>query len=141
MRDILFQGKRVDNGEWVEGHYSKKVFENKEYSAISYCEVDGVCEQDTIYKHCNYEVIPETVSEYAGCEDIHGNKIFENHIVKRFAFGKEYYRKVIFQDGAFGTVMIQDGEEYFTPFATRCMCEVVGNVFDNPELLEVQNDQ
>ncbi len=137
-REILFRGKRVDNGEWVKGRLLADdviVPINQEF------EIEGSC----IFG-CNltaYEVDVETVGQYTGLTDRNGVKIFEGDIIKTKKYGKiiGYTNvndfdifKVIYEPCTFllvnknrGFNLVDDG---FSKF------EVIGNIHDNPELLE-----
>lgn len=106
-----------------------------------------------------YEVIPETVGQYTGLTDKNGKKIFEGDILRGFAYpfrdgeGKHnYYAEVVWFENspAFGLVThknpksnvvgISDGNcEYMEDWETF-LWEVIGNIYDNPELLEAEND-
>lgn len=152
MREILFRGKRVDNGEWVYGdlsqHKTGKVF-IKSGSAIH-----------------SYEVIPETVGQYTGLTDKNGKKIFEGDIVKDQVIYLTHLtyaeRGIETKEDAeeyknYGKVGVVEFDtenvascgccyEYFigTGFKAKEVnlhkCEVIGNVHDNPELLEENNE-
>lgn len=151
-REILFRGKRVDNGEWVEGCYYE--------SRISGCFIlvpklkarkkDGVIIGDSFDV---YEVSPETVGQYTGLTDKNDKKIFDGNIIKfttwdcqgsdtqhigvvKLAYGmwsiwkssnSEYWGA----DGAFELYMVHSGDDEI---------EVISNIHDNPELLEVQDE-
>lgn len=131
MREILFRGKRLDNGEWVYG--MPWIF--KEKSCVCPWK-EGVCKYDTGF--FPVEVIPETVGQYTGLTDKNGNKIFEGDIVLgRFEFGMKVPSLVVFRDGVFGLELGNAGKNFFTAFTGFCNVtfEVIGNVFDNPELL------
>lgn len=149
MKEILFRGKRVDNGEWVEGNY----YESK----ISGCFIlspkikvrkkDGVVVNDSFEV---FEVIPETVEQFTGLTDKNGKKIFDGDIISAITLdtGNEQTAVVCF--GNF--IDENNGEEYIgfyiefdgikTTAAQLAMkecknrIEVIGNVYDNPELLD-----
>lgn len=126
MREILFRGKRTDNGEWVYGNLVRGC--DKKYAYIVEFGNEELCR--------NYvDVHPETVGQYTGLADKNGTKIFEGDIVKRFWFGKMCIYQIDYDNGLASfigragmkfTAFYYDSEEF----------EVVGNIYDNPELLE-----
>lgn len=133
MRPIIFRGKRVDNGEWVEGDLSK--IHNRVY--ISQFILDDTyrdgAENKHLYKHI--WVLPETVGQYTGLLDKHGKKIFEGDIIRWTT--STYYPTVIveFFDGVF--VIKDKGNHLRAPLYHYChLVEVIGNIHDNK--LEVE---
>ena len=116
-REILFKGKRVDNGEWVEGFYCPRP-----YSHFP-CE-PSIFPIDTIDKEWyGIEVILETVGQFTGLTDKNGVKIFEGDIIKykenlfEIKYSTEQARYLaVLTNGVFDPVAMQN-------------CEVVGNVF------------
>ena len=126
MREILFRGKRTDTGEWVEGFYSNELYANKHYISKwyygSYAELQ------------KFEVIPETVGQYTGLCDANGKKLFEGDIIKNIAgyvYSGSYTCTVDWQCGWFcGYGLCVD-----IPPESFKYCEVIGNIHDNPELL------
>lgn len=154
MREILFRGKRIDNGEWVYGYY--------------------ICKQDPFLPGIDTNVIvtfdensmsvwnkvdPATVGQYTGLTDKNGVKIFEGDIVsaKNKFCGEETY-KFIVKFGVCGGTENADHsvgypcfffEETRYKFPYEFMmrkdpvyflnaygCEVIGNIYDNHELLK-----
>lgn len=126
MKEILFRGERTDNGDWVVDN-SVLFFRN---STKIYGVMNGWRE---------IEVIPDTVGQYTGLVDKNGTKIFEGDIV-RFNYtgenkGVEGTATVIFQNGQFG--VLWGWHKEFVPLTGFCntTVEVIGNIYDNPELL------
>ena len=124
MREILFRGKRIDNGEWVFG--MPWIF--KEKSCICPWK-KGMCKYDTGF--FPVEVIPKTVGQYTGLKDENGKRIFEGDVVYD-RFTKD---KVVFEDCQWKLV---DRYGKWIELFNREV-EVIGNIHDNPELLEVAN--
>lgn len=138
MREILFRGKRINNGEWVEGGLipldveSGYVFIAKPYLSASTLPVYE------IVKHYTHLVDPETVGQYTGL-NVRGEKLFEGDIVK---ITDRYDNSVIyvveFYMGGFS--LKQKGVDYWAHFndfhLRNYEFEILGNIHDNPELLK-----
>ena len=136
MREILFKGKKKDNGEWIEGYLldggmpgEKRIFIGK-----------LVIGKWTIMADEFDEVDPDTICEYTGLTDKNGKKIWENDIVlvtnKNYCSGKieSSIGNIFF---TFGTWYIGGKTQdrlYSINNDTIFQIEVVGNIFDNPEL-------
>lgn len=147
MREILFRGKRIDNGEWVYGQYAYLLnARTEDGEPIKHMIVDGTPFGQT--------VDPSTVGQYTGLTDKNGKKIFEGDILR---FGKRHllvwWNCEAFQWQA-KTVAGYDlipfdiqGDVYWTnidlgwiyseiPTLGEMTTKVVGNIHDNPELME-----
>ena len=130
MREILFRGKKIDGGEWIKGFYA----ENEHGS--SNIQPKG--------KFFGYLVKPETVGHFTGLSDCINNAIFEGDLVRAFdgkecEFDKSFIGIVKFIDGAFGVEWHFIDFQTFMPFrniGNKIM--VVGNIFDNPEMLKCE---
>lgn len=138
MREILFRGKDAYNGEWICGH----LLEQHDPVYKAYIVFYFMAEQDNIHTdimQCDiYEVLPETVGQYTGLTDKNGKKIFEGDILKGCYDDdnpEEYAVLVVFWDN--GWRMHQNAAEpdFLEEFDCR-ICEVIGNIHDNPELLK-----
>ena len=129
-REILFRGKRTDNGEWVEGYLCE--CHHKDTGKYDYA-IQEMFENGYIM----HEVIPETVGQYTGLTDKNGNRIFEGDICKHRSnySGNTIISVVTYTDGHFLALVCEN-----SGFELSEKLEVIGNIHDNPELLEVQND-
>lgn len=119
MRTIKFRGKRIDNGEWVYGYLADEDYIN---------DIDSI-------DLSSIEVDRDTVGQFTGLFDKNGKEIYEGDIlfigVKE---GARIYNKVGIKDGCFGYVGENTGE--LMPFCHYNVTEkIVGNIYDNPELL------
>ena len=130
MREILFRGKRIDNGEWVQGDLVQDR-DLKQYS-IEYCDyyydADGLQRE-----YCGNEVIPETVGQFTGLTDKNENKIFEGDIVDILTEDEEI-GIVVYDDGGFQV----EADGFCVDFHSNINgtdLEVIGNIHDNPELI------
>lgn len=135
MREILFKGKRVDNGEWITGYYIK---------ANHHWHSQGIHEDwfvvDTIQNGgwCNvrikYAIIPETIGQYTGLTDKNGTKIFEGDILNCITSDFDGSDKYVYN---FKIDDITNFEQMgFLDFCNEI--EVIGNIHDS-KLEDFQN--
>jgi uncharacterized phage protein (TIGR01671 family) len=140
-REIEFRGKTA-KGEWVYGYHTKfRNYKNEVYSAI----IPKDEETDEGYMDDLHPVIPETVGQYVGITDKNGKKIFEHDIVKRLYFnhevvfgeyGDEPHTTIGFFTKENQALFIGEEDDFwYWGIDSRHEIEVLGNVFDNPELL------
>lgn len=132
MREILFRGKRVDNGEWAYGSLilEKNAFDERLILAII-SDADG---NETL-------VNPETVGQFTGLTDKNGAKIFEGDIIEgdledNLDLGAKWRSVVVM--GKFGWLADDPTGSAPTPLDEFDIKEgeVIGNIHDNPELME-----
>lgn len=153
-REIVFRGKRIDTGEWVEGYYAKQsnhaCFAHElKYTHFIYQDVfmdfglGGLSE---------FEVNPKTVGQYTGLTDKNGTKIFEGDIVTYEDAEADY-------EGYHDNVFLNCGEVEISAWDGICFtnrqtvemsdlyenetmvdCEVIGNIYDNPKLLRSEEE-
>lgn len=140
MRDIKFRGKRIDNGEWVYG------------SLIGSDVIVGdIIDFTEEYFNCEYwwRVKPETVGQYTGLKDNNSKEIYEGDIV-RYTFDnpdsvlatenglKVRTDKIFWQEwrASFAIGCELTNNDLFRYVRNGNRVEVIGNIHDNPELLD-----
>lgn len=134
MREILFRGKRVDNGEWV---YSSFIMQDKEHKLLLLAEVE-------LFDGEMWRAIdPETVGQFTGLYDKKGTRIFEGDIIMPTVPSNIPPYEVVF-DVTEGQFVVKDacGGHHGTLAnygrITDNRYKVVGNKWDNPSFLEVE---
>lgn len=131
MHEILFRGKRVDSGEWTYGYYCPKP-----YSHFP-CEAT-IFPSETIDRDWHGErVDPDTVGQFTGLTDRNGVKIFEGDIIEYTDGCNDWLGAVKYasDDAQFVVRFIGGDVESFDNLYIGD-CEVIGNIYDNPEFKE-----
>lgn len=140
MRGILFRGKRADNGKWVYGFYV--------YIPCASCDCGKYLESQHLIQTIRnngrigilYKVIPDTIGQYTGLKDKNGNKIFDGDIVKIRDypdFGGDYgVVRYEVPECCYVYDLKKSGDRFYLE-EYDSEVEVIGNIHDNPELLEV----
>lgn len=136
MREYLFKGKRLDNGEWIEGDLSQDRDLGKAYiHGYDYYTDECGLQREPF----EFEVDPETVGQFTGMMDGDGKKTFEGDVLsysnpKPF---RDFIAVVSFNDGCFDLVNdSRDYRDYLKCHTCNYTGNVIGNRWDNPELLE-----
>ena len=135
MREILFRGKRVDNGEWVEGNLIYRYdYSGDLVNAFSSIHIKPIGKPET-------SALPETVGQFTGMHDKNEKKVFEGDVIKvdcspvggAFEDGV-YIVKYFLPDCAF--YLEQTDEKNAIKFNECYIYEVIGNIYEK----EVNND-
>lgn len=134
MREILFRGKRTDNGEWVYGSFYMHAVEH--FNGL--CGVDGFIRlyDKAKSKMQTHEVDRETVGQYTGLTDKNGKRIFEGDIINGYSLTGLNDRRncVVFWDELFLGWYAGECRSLYNNCGD--IYEVIGNRWDNPELLK-----
>ena len=153
MREILFKAKRLDTGEWVEGYYLN-IAKINHFIYTGKIKLDGALKE--VIAPEMYEINSDTLCQYTGLTDENGKKIWENDILR---YSHEYEGSPFLKEGE--DVKYRVGAVFWSEWRgswavcgrgkKKCInndvfkynrnpkrTEVIGNVFDNPELLEVE---
>ena len=147
-RTIKFRGKSIYNGRWVEGdlvrHYeNQRRFIAQEQMAYTY----SMCGIDRLVSERYCEIDPESVGQYTGLNDKNGKEIYEDDICTANWYDYEEPNHtttgvIEFCEGWIAYWLADYESETFEELNGHgCYCwdiEVIGNIYENPELLEVQ---
>ena len=139
IREVIFRGKRKDNGEWIENHTVVELRDGQKYipnnsapSGLKINENGNIVSFVALF----HEVLPSTVGQYTGFTDKNGRKIFEGDIV---IYGDTIH-EVVFEKrnttAYFGLVYSEIETMPFGHYQDLNHIEVIGNIHDNPESLE-----
>ena len=136
-REILFRGKRTDNGEWVDGYLCE--CHHKDTGKYDYA-IQEMFENGYIM----HEVIPETVGQYTGLTDKNGRKIFEGDILGAHLDvnypENETIAVIVWANNAWCIQELGAEPDIIGDDELKNDgWEIIGNIYDNPELLEVDN--
>ena len=154
MREIIFRGKRTDNGEWIEGHYGEYMLMSGEsIPCISIPNKEAVCGS------ISYDVEASTVGQYTGLTDKNGKKIFEGNIVSIYTPCNEKHNIGVIRFGYYASgipTIFKTNLGFYIEWASedninridfgfwiqayQDETEVIGNIHDNPKLLEEEEE-
>ena len=133
MREILFRGKSLKDNEWTEGYYCRYGWTEKEKDYII---------PDYASALYGVEVDSNTIGQYTGLTDKNGVKIFEGDIVEYETGKKVRIGRVFFSDfrASFSVTAGKNGSarinnDLFNYIQNRNSVIVIGNIYDNPELI------
>ena len=141
MREILFKAKRIDNGEWIEGYYAER--NGKTFIGIDISIYGDIFEVFRTPLIRWFEVDPKTICQFTGLCDKNGKKIWENDILMAH-LDESYPEDATYETvewnvaGWVGHETGSIGRQYLDKFDLEHY-EVVGNIFDNPELLQEEH--
>lgn len=136
MREILFRGKRVDNGEWAYGYYAEshrsmnsKIKPHKAWIVESFASNGG-----WLTPMIRRAIYDETVGQYTGLVDKYGTMLFEGDIIR-----DEDGDIMVVKWQSEGAVFVLEPKPYVSVHFYSTLpskIEIIGNIHDNPELLE-----
>ena len=142
-REIKFRGKMIPENEWIFGTILRipsppvcfgKSETDKYY--IQFPDPRYMPDWNMPYKMVQGEVNPETIGQYTGLHDKNGKEIYEGDIVRIIVNNNiEKICRVEFKNGIFGVMFSKNKELTAFPHFCNTTFEVIGNEYDNPELL------
>lgn len=135
MREIKFRGRRVDTGEWVYGKLLNSNFSS--FIVMMVNTIGGNVISSLVY----HEVDQESIGQYTGLKDKKGVEIYERDVVDTTYNGEAFIGVVVYDMSELDFKATNGKENYGSNFQYLLCCEeveVIGNIYENPELLEVE---
>ena len=132
-REILFKANRKDNGEWVEGYYLN-IPKINHFICTGKMKLDGSLKGFISAEM--YAIDPDTICQYTGLTDKNGQKIWENDILE--LPGEDGYFTCEWEEDTARFVMNGDGLTVDFDNYWGYQTEVIGNIFDNADLLVIE---
>ena len=126
IREVIFRGKRTDNGKWVKGYLY--------ITHIGSHEI-GSYDAEINIERLTFDVIPETVGQYTGLTDKNGVRIFEGDIVSLVKHDGLIY-KVVYVPCRYELVNSKGVNCFVLDIYKSENIEVIGNIHDNPDILK-----
>ena len=142
MRSKICKAKRKDNKEWVEGYYFCMVHDDRRHEHHFIIPVGADLSKGTPIEQIQVEIDIDTLCDDTGLTDKNGRKIWENDILKHYNkvqvddFESYEVRVVTWNKSICRFVNYNSIKDEQYTVSDWCVYEVIGNVFDNPELLE-----
>lgn len=133
----IFRGKRKDNSEWVYGNLIQRKIWSSELYVIR-------VEDNGFDNYEEYEVVPETVGQCTGLKDKNGKWIFEGDIIRTKEYGRVIAHSNVNDYDIFrityvpAVFRLENIRRAFNLVGNSADYEAIGNIHDNPELLEVE---
>lgn len=147
-REIIYRGKRCSDGEWVYGFYVESKCSWQGHKPHKSWIVPNAISNGGFFNILGrYAVKDDTVGQFTGLRDKNGKKIHEGDIIKHPYVdpifrdlvepkeGDGVTSEVVFHDGAFVVKYDENDFIYLDAFTRHGYVEVIGNIYDNPELL------
>ncbi len=130
-RTIKFRGKDLATGKWVYGDLLHPITSCR---IVNYTEVEEEGAKRADYHY--YDVDPDTIGQFTGLYDRNGKEIYEGDIIIQQGYSGKRRMLVQFEQGAFITGKHGGSSTITRPMLIQKRCEIIGNVTDDPELLE-----
>lgn len=153
MRDIIFRAKRFDNKKWVYGSLVQMLVDGRLANCIAPREEVGRANPNTpkngIFYTLNEDIFiasPDTIGQFTGVIDVYGTRIFEGDIIRSYgSIGDEIIHCIRWSDkecyfevmNIYGSNCGSLNQTWVDEFDK----EIIGNIFDNPELLKPKNGE
>lgn len=145
-REIKFRGKSINTGEWLYGHlFNYGLTAPTNVPCISVCVPTSWEEAYSLYA-----VHPDTIGQYTGLKDKNGKEIYEGDILEYIGkrkdnMNKVYRRKCVFHEGMFALLSKElpaySALNYHCMEDGRSAWRVIGNTYDNPEMMKGDSNE